>query len=151
MCRQEDSRKQVTERSTILRSGNQPNAQQAGHESIAPFAPATERRQGPSHRILSCDPRQPVRTDPADGTVQDLFTKCVTFEDQRGQRPAISPDDERGHLHRGARSTGQATCILRMLAMEMGTATVGTASSRRLSPASFELAMRRTRGRCLSG
>ena len=29
------------------------------------------------------------RTDPADGTVQDLFAKCVTFEDQQGQRVAI--------------------------------------------------------------
>lgn len=29
------------------------------------------------------------RTDPADGTVQDLFAKCVTFEDQQGQLVAI--------------------------------------------------------------
>ena len=29
------------------------------------------------------------RTDPADGTVQDLFAKCVTFEDQQGQRVAV--------------------------------------------------------------
>jgi len=29
------------------------------------------------------------RTDPADGTVQDLFAKCVTIEDQQGQRVAI--------------------------------------------------------------
>ena len=29
------------------------------------------------------------RTDLADGTVQDLFAKCVTFEDQQGQRVAI--------------------------------------------------------------
>jgi len=29
------------------------------------------------------------RTDPADGTVQDLFAKCVTIEDQQGQRIAI--------------------------------------------------------------
>jgi len=29
------------------------------------------------------------RTDPADGTVQDLFAKCVTFEDQQGKRVVI--------------------------------------------------------------
>ena len=36
---------------------------------------------------------------------------------QLRQRPAISPDDERGHLHRGAMTIVQTTCILRMLAM----------------------------------
>ena len=34
---------------------------------------------------------------------------------QLRQRPAISPDDERGHLHRGAMTTGQTTCIRRCL------------------------------------
>ena len=56
--------------------------------------PASQWKVGAASIVIT--PDRPLRmagyggrTDPADGTVQDLFAKCVTFEDKQGQRVAI--------------------------------------------------------------
>ena len=56
--------------------------------------PAPQWKAGAASIVIT--PERPLRmagyggrTDPADGTVQDLFAKCVTFEDQQGQRVAV--------------------------------------------------------------
>ena len=56
--------------------------------------PVPEWKAGAASVVIT--PERPLRmagysgrTDPADGTVQDLFAKCVTIEDRQGQRVAI--------------------------------------------------------------